>query len=42
MRDAITLWVILPIWAVCIVAGAAIWVVGIGQGLLSLFGIGGF
>jgi hypothetical protein len=39
MRDAITLWLVLPIWAVCIVAGAAIWVVGITQGLLSPFGL---
>jgi hypothetical protein len=38
MRDAITLLVLLPIWAVGIVAGAAIWLVGIVQGILYLFG----
>ena len=39
MRDALTLWLILPLWAIAIVAGAVIWIVGIAQGVLSLFGL---
>jgi hypothetical protein len=39
MRDALTLWLILPLWAVAIVAGAMILLVGIAQGILSLFGL---
>jgi hypothetical protein len=38
MRDAVTLFILLPIWAVGIVAGAAIWLVGMVQGILYLFG----
>jgi hypothetical protein len=38
MRDALTLWLILPLWAVAIVAGAMIWLVGLMQGILWLFG----
>jgi hypothetical protein len=39
MRDALTLWLILPLWAVGIVAGAMILLAGIAQGILSLFGL---
>jgi hypothetical protein len=37
MRDAITLLVLLPIWALCLVGGATIIVVGLAQALWSLF-----
>lgn len=30
---------VLPLWAMAIVAGALIWLVGIGQGILYLFGM---
>jgi hypothetical protein len=39
MRDALTVWLILPLWAVAIVAGSLIWLVGIAQGILWLFGV---
>jgi hypothetical protein len=39
MRDEIVAWVILPLWAVAIVAGAMIWLVGMAQGILWLFGV---
>jgi hypothetical protein len=38
MRDAITLWVLLPIWALCLVGGATIIVVGMAQALWFLLG----
>jgi hypothetical protein len=38
-RIPLRLWILLPLWAMGVVAGAMIWLVGIVQGVLFLFGV---